>query len=65
MHDRAVYQEQTAQLKQMTAGELESVTFQSSYMHSQGLMVAVDGELTLIRDDDGEPVSLLLSANER
>ena len=34
-------------------------------MHSQGLMVAVDGELTLVRDDDGEPVSLLLSANER
>ena len=64
-HDRAVYQEQTEQLKQMTAGELESVTFQSSYMHSQGLMVAVDGELTLVRDDAGEPVSLLLAANER
>jgi hypothetical protein len=65
VHDRAVYEEQTAQFKQMTAGELESVTFQSSYMHSQGLMVAVDGELTLVRDDAGEPVSLLLSANER
>ena len=56
MHDRAVYKEQTEQLTQMRAGELESITFQSSYMHSQGLMVAVDGELTLVRDDDGEPV---------
>ena len=65
MHDRAVYQEQTDQLKLMTTGELESVAFQSSYMHSQGLMVAVDGELTLVRDDSGEPVSLLLTANER
>jgi PAS domain S-box-containing protein len=65
VHDRAVYQEQTAQLKQMSSGELESVPFQSSYMHAQGLMVAVDGVLTLVRDDDGEPVSVLLSVNER
>jgi hypothetical protein len=34
-------------------------------MHSQGLMVAVDGELTLVRDDNGEPMSLLLTAKER
>ena len=65
VHDRAVYKEQTEQLAQLKAGELESVKFQSSYMHSQGLMVAVDGELTLVRDDAGEPVSLLLTANER
>ena len=49
----------------MVAGELERVEFQSSYMHSQGLMVAVDGELTLVRDDSGEPLSLLLTAKER
>ena len=65
VHDRAVYKEQTDQLELMTTGELESVPFQSSYMHSQGLMVAVDGELSLVRGDDGEPVSLLLTANER
>ena len=65
MHDRAVYKEQTEQLALMKTGELESVPFQSSYMHSQGLMVAVDGELTLVRDDTGEPVSLLLTADER
>ena len=34
-------------------------------MHSQGLMVAVDGELSVVRDDTGEPVSLLLTADER
>ena len=65
VHDRAVYQQQTDELKQMVAGELEAVAFQSSYMHSQGLMVAVDGELTLVRDDNGEPMSLLLTAKER
>jgi PAS domain S-box-containing protein len=65
VHDRAVYKEQTDQLALMTTGELATVAFQSSYMHSQGLMVAVDGELSLVRDDGGEPVSLLLTANER
>jgi PAS domain S-box-containing protein len=65
VHDRGVYKEQTEQLALMKAGELESVKFQSSYMHSQGLMVPVDGELTLVRGDDGEPASLLLTADER
>jgi hypothetical protein len=65
VHDRAVLQEQTDQLKAMVAGELEAIEFQSSYMHSQGLMVAVDGALTLVRDDAGEPMSLLLTAKER
>jgi PAS domain S-box-containing protein len=65
VHDRPVLAEQTEQLRQMVAGELEGVAFQSSYMHSQGLMVAVDGDLMLARDEAGEPVSLLLTAKER
>ena len=65
VHDRGVYKEQTEQLALMKAGELESVRFQSSYMHSQGLMVPVDGELALVRGDAGEPASLLLTAAER
>ena len=65
VHDRAVYKQQTEELALLKTGELESVTFQSSYMHSQGLMVPVDGELTLVRDDAGEPASLLLTAAER
>ena len=65
VHDRAVYKEQTEQLALLRTGELESIKFQSSYMHSQGLMVPVDGELTLVRGEDGEPASLLLTADER
>ena len=66
VHDRAVYAEQTeavqADGRGRAGGELE---FQSSYMHAQGLMVAVDGVLTLVRDDNGEPMSLLLTSKER
>ena len=65
VHDRAVYKQQTEELALLKTGELESVKFQSSYMHSQGLMVPVDGELSLVRDDAGEPASLLLTAAER
>ena len=65
VHDRAVYKQQTEELALLKTGEIESVKFQSSYMHSQGLMVPVDGELTLVRDDAGEPASLLLTADER
>src|SRR3954447_1061847 len=39
----AIYKEQTEQLALMSAGRLESVKIRSSYMHSQGLMVPVDG----------------------
>jgi PAS domain S-box-containing protein len=65
VHDRAVYKQQTEQLGALKTGELESVAFQSSYMHSQGLMVPVNGEITLQRDESGEPTSLLLTAEER
>ena len=65
VHDRAVYKQQTEELAMLKTGEIESVKFQSSYMHSQGLMVPVDGELTLVRDEAGEPASILLTAAER
>ena len=65
VHDRAVYKQQTEELAALKTGEIESVKFNSSYMHSQGLMVPVDGELTLVRDEAGEPASLLLTADER
>jgi PAS domain S-box-containing protein len=65
VHDRAVYKQQTEELAALKTGELESVKFQSSYMHSQGLMVPVNGELTLVRDEAGAPASLLLTADER
>ena len=65
VHDRAVYKQQTEELAMLKTGDIESVKFQSSYMHSQGLMVPVDGELTLVRDEAGEPASILLTAAER
>ena len=66
VHDRAVYAgaDRRSSSRWSRASSRRS-QFQSSYMHSQGLMVAVDGELTLVRDDDGEPMSLLLTAKER
>src|SRR3954462_6489658 len=34
-------------------------------MHSRALMVPVEGARPLVRGDDGEPASLLLTADER
>ena len=65
VHDRSVYKEQQEQLAKMAAGELESVRIESTYMHGQGLMVPVVGELELVRGDDGKPSHLLLRAEER
>ncbi len=65
VHDRAVYAQQQEHLSELVAGELDSVAFQSSYMHSQGLMVPVNGEISVVRDDDEKPTSLLLTAEER
>jgi len=65
VHDRGAFKEQTEQLALMGNGELDSIRIQSSYMHSQGLMVPVDGEISVVRGDDGEPAYLLLAADER
>jgi PAS domain S-box-containing protein len=64
VHDRAVYAQQQEHLQSLSEGELDSVAFQSSYMHSQGLMVPVNGEISVVRDDDGKPTSLLLTGEE-
>ena len=44
---------------------MEGVVVQSTYMHGQGLMVPVIGELTVVRSEDGKPSHLLLRAEER
>ena len=64
-HDRRDYQEQQDQLRQLASGEVESVAVQSTYMHGQGLMVPVVGELTLVQGEDGLPSHVLLSAEDR
>ncbi len=43
--DRKVYQEQKAELDAMASGELEAATVDSTFMHGQGLMVLIKGEV--------------------
>ena len=64
-HDRSVYKQQQEELTQLASGEIESVVVQSTYMHGQGLMVPVEGQITAVVGEDGLPVSLLLEAEER
>ena len=64
-HDRAAYQQQEEQLKQLATGEIESVSIQSTYMHGQGLMVPVVGTLKVVPGEDGRPLHLLLEAEDR
>ena len=64
-HDRQHYAQQQEQFAQLASGELERVAVQSTYMHGQGLMVPVIGEITVVRGADGAPSHLLLRAEER
>ena len=64
-HDRAGYQQQQEQLRQLASGEIESVEVQSTYMHGQGLMVPVVGILKAVPGEDGRPLHLLLEAEDR
>ena len=64
-HDRQYYAEQQEQFSQLIGGVLESVPVQSTYMHGQGLMVPVVGEITAVKGEDGLPSHLLLRAEER
>ena len=64
-HDRQYYAEQQEQFSMLIGGMLESVPVQSTYMHGQGLMVPVVGEITAVKGEDGLPSHLLLRAEER
>jgi PAS domain S-box-containing protein len=64
-HDRAAYQQQQEQLRQLASGEIDSVEVQSTYMHGQGLMVPVVGILKAVPGEDGRPLHLLLEAEDR
>ena len=60
-----LYAQQQEQFSELIAGELDSVPVQSTYMHGQGLMVPVVGEITAVNGEDGLPLHLLLRAEER
>jgi PAS domain S-box-containing protein len=64
-HDRQVYVSQQEELADMVAGRLERVSVVSTFMHGQGLMVPVVGEITVVKGADGLPSHLLLRAEER
>ncbi len=64
-HDRQLYARQQEQFSQLISGKLESVRIQSTFMHGQGLMVPVVGEITAVKGEDGLPSHLLLRAEER
>jgi PAS domain S-box-containing protein len=64
-HDRQVYKQQQEEFRLLVNGELETVSVQSTYMHGQGLMVPVVGELTLVQGEDGLPSHVLLTAEDR
>ena len=64
-HDRQLYAEQQEQFSELVSGKLESVPVQSTFMHGQGLMVQVIGEITAVQGEDGLPSHLLLRAEER
>ena len=64
-HDRQHYAQQQEQFSELISGELESVHVASTYMHGQGLMVPVIGEITVVKSEDGITSHLLLRAEER
>jgi PAS domain S-box-containing protein len=63
-HDRQLYAQQQDQFSELISGKLESVPVQSTYMHGQGLMVPVVGEISAVKGEDGLPSHLLLRAEE-
>jgi PAS domain S-box-containing protein len=60
--DRKAYKDQMAQFQALVTAHVDQITFQSTYMHGQGLMVPVDGTMFLQRDAEGNPNHLLLVA---
>ena len=60
--DRQVYKDQVVELEAMVAGTQDQCDVESTYMHGQGLMVLIRGEVKLVRDETGRPDHLLLIA---
>ena len=61
--DRNQYKAQVAEMEALIAGERDVVAVRSTYMHGQGLMVPIQGEVRLLRDASGEPSGLLMTAD--
>ena len=57
--DRANLAKHRDQLQRMLAGEIESASIDTAYVHAQGLLVPVVGQLSLVREG-GQPCNFLL-----
>ena len=64
-HDRHIYVQQQQDFADLVSGKLEHVAVESTFMHGQGLMVPVVGDITAVKGVDGMPSHLLLRAEER
>jgi PAS domain S-box-containing protein len=60
--DRANLDKHRQQMKDMLAGNTDSVDVKTGYVHAQGLLVPVVGTLTLVREN-GEPSHFLLETS--
>jgi PAS domain S-box-containing protein len=63
--DESLIADQRRDLERLVRGEVDSVPVRSTYMHGQGLMVPVIGQLNVVQGDDGSPSYLLLRAEDR
>jgi hypothetical protein len=59
--DRANLSKHREQMKQLVAGEITSADVSTGYVHAQGLLVPVNGTLTLVKAGD-RPDHFLLAA---
>jgi PAS domain S-box-containing protein len=60
--DRANLAKHREQVQRMLAGEIESARVNTGYVHAQGLLVPVVGEISLVRES-GQPSHFLLQVD--
>ena len=49
----------------MVAGEIQSADVETIYMHAGGLLVPVEGSVTMLRDEAGRPTHYVFRADVR
>jgi PAS domain S-box-containing protein len=57
--DRANLEKHRDQMKQMLEGAIESAAVETGYVHAQGLLVPMNGKVSIVREN-GEATHFLL-----
>ena len=57
--DRANLEDHRELMRAFRAGEIDDTAMDTTYMHKQGLLVPIAGQMFLVRDHKGEPLHLL------